>query len=150
MGAVFVHEHVYQGFMNGPESAIEFFHGYTYSGHPVACAAALATLDIYQREELFQRSINLENYWADAMHSLKGLPNVQDIRTIGLVGGVQLATHNDGAGKRGFSVFEQCFADDILVRSSGDTIALSPPLIVEKAQIDILVDKLANAIRLAI
>ncbi|MBH2031612.1 MAG: aspartate aminotransferase family protein [Pseudomonadales bacterium] len=150
MGAVFAHEDIYQAMMSGPDSAIELFHGYTYSGHPVACAAALATLDIYQREQLFQQAINLEGYWSDALHSLQGLPNVLDIRSIGLVGGVQLAPNAEGVGKRGFQVFEQCFQDDLMVRCTGDTIAMSPPLIVEKAQIDTLVDKLANAIRKAV
>ena len=150
MGAVFAHEDIYQAMMSGPDSAIEFFHGYTYSGHPVACAAALATLDIYQREQLFQQAINLESYWSDALHSLRDLPNVLDIRSIGLVGGVQLAPNAEGVGKRGFQVFEQCFQDDLMVRCTGDTIAMSPPLIVEKAQIDTLVDRLANAIRKAV
>ena len=150
MGAVFAHEDIYQAMMSGPDSAIEFFHGYTYSGHPVACAAALATLDIYQREQLFQQAINLESYWSDALHSLRDLPNVLDIRSIGLVGGVQLAPNAEGIGKRGFQVFEQCFQDDLMVRCTGDTIAMSPPLIVEKAQIDTLVDRLANAIRKAV
>ena len=149
MGAVFAHEDIHQAMMHGPDSAIEFFHGYTYSGHPVACAAALATLDIYQREQLFQQALNLESYWSDALYSLQGLPNVLDIRSIGLVGGVQLAANAEGVGKRGFQVFEQCFADDLMVRCTGDTIAMSPPLIINKTQIDTLVDKLANAIRKA-
>ncbi|MDP3814449.1 aspartate aminotransferase family protein [Pseudomonas sp.] len=148
MGAVLVDEKLYDAFMQGPDG-IELFHGYTYSGHPVACAAALATLDIYQQEQLFERSIELESYWQDGLHSLRDQPNVIDIRTIGLVGGVQLAPNSQGAGKRGFQVFEQCFKDDLLVRVTGDTIALSPPLIVEKAQIDCLVEKLADAIRQA-
>ncbi|WP_137819044.1 aspartate aminotransferase family protein [Pseudomonas sp. 2FG] len=149
MGAVFAHEKIYEALMQGPESAIEFFHGYTYSGHPVACAAALATLDIYQRDQLFQRSIELEGYWQDALLSLRDLPSVIDIRAIGLVGGVQLAPNAEGAGKRGYQVFEQCFEDDLLVRVTGDIVAMSPPLIVEKAQIDTLVDKLASSIRQA-
>ncbi|MGH8436452.1 MAG: aspartate aminotransferase family protein [Pseudomonas sp.] len=149
MGAVFVHENLYEAFMSGPQSAIEFFHGYTYSGHPVACAAALATLDIYQRDNLFQQAIELESYWQDALFSLQDLPNVIDIRAIGLVGGVQLAPNAEGVGKRGYQVFEQCFQDDLLVRVTGDIVAMSPPLIVEKAQIDTLVDKLASSIRKA-
>ncbi|MFZ6048235.1 aspartate aminotransferase family protein [Pseudomonas sp. CR3202] len=149
MGAVFVAEEIHQAFMQGPESAIEFFHGYTYSGHPVACAAALATLDIYQGERLFERAIELEGYWQDALLSLRDLPNVIDIRAVGLVGGVQLAPSAEGVGKRGFQVFEQCFHDGVMVRVTGDTIAMSPPLIVEKEQIDILVGKLADAIRKA-
>ncbi|MDE3739271.1 beta-alanine--pyruvate transaminase [Metapseudomonas resinovorans] len=150
MGAVFVAEAIYQAFMQGPESAIEFFHGYTYSGHPVACAAALATLDIYQGERLFERAIELESYWQDALLSLKDLPNVIDIRAAGLVGGVQLAPSAEGIGKRGFQIFEQCFQDGVMVRVTGDTIAMSPPLIVEKEQIDILVGKLADSIRKAV
>ena len=150
MGAVFVAEAIYQAFMQGPESAIEFFHGYTYSGHPVACAAALATLDIYQGERLFERAIELESYWQDALLSLKDLPNVIDIRAAGLVGGVQLAPSAEGIGKRGFQIFEQCFQDGVIVRVTGDTIAMSPPLIVEKEQIDILVGKLADSIRKAV
>ncbi|PKM02549.1 MAG: aspartate aminotransferase family protein, partial [Gammaproteobacteria bacterium HGW-Gammaproteobacteria-7] len=128
---------------------IELFHGYTYSGHPVACAAALATLDIYQQEQLFERAIELEGYWQDGLHSLRDLPNVLDIRAIGLVGGVQLAANSQGPGKRGFQVFEQCFHNDLMVRVTGDTLAMSPPLIVTKAQIDTLVEKLADAIRQA-
>ncbi|WP_330114663.1 aspartate aminotransferase family protein [Pseudomonas sp. JS3066] len=150
MGAVFVAETIYQAFMQGPESAIEFFHGYTYSGHPVACAAALATLDIYQGEGLFERAVALEGYWQDALLSLRDLPNVIDIRAVGLVGSVQLAPGAEGVGKRGFQVFEQCFHDDLMVRVTGDTIAMSPPLIVEKEQIDILVGKLADSIRKAV
>ncbi|MDT4869937.1 Beta-alanine--pyruvate aminotransferase [compost metagenome] len=134
--------------MQGPDG-IELFHGYTYSGHPVACAAALATLDIYARDQLFDQAIELESYWQDALHSLRDLPNVIDIRAIGLVGGVQLASSSQGVGKRGFQVFEQCFQDDLLVRVTGDIIAMSPPLIVEKGQIDTLVEKLADSIRKA-
>ncbi|UTW09786.1 aspartate aminotransferase family protein [Pseudomonas benzenivorans] len=148
MGAVLVDDSIYQAFMQGPDG-IELFHGYTYSGHPVACAAALATLDIYREEELFERAIELESYWQDALHSLQGLPNVIDIRAVGLVGGVQLAPSNQGVGQRGYQVFEQCFRDDLMVRVTGDTLAMSPPLIVEKGQIDTLVEKLAGAIRKA-
>ncbi|WP_375740690.1 aspartate aminotransferase family protein [Pseudomonas boanensis] len=149
MGAVFVDEQIYQAFMQGPESNIEFFHGYTYSGHPVACAAALATLDIYQNDRLFQQAIELEGYWQEALLSLRDLPNVIDIRAIGLVGGLQLAPSAEGAGKRGFQVFEQCFQDNVMVRVTGDTIAMSPPLIVEKAQIDTLIATLGDAIHKA-
>ncbi|WP_372873799.1 aspartate aminotransferase family protein [Pseudomonas sp.] len=148
MGAVLVDDQIHDAFMQGPDG-IELFHGYTYSGHPVACAAALATLDIYQRDRLFDRAIELEGYWQDALHSLRDLPNVIDIRAIGLVGGVQLAPSNQGAGKRGYQVFEQCFHNDLMVRVTGDTLAMSPPLIVEKTQIDTLVEKLADSIRQA-
>ena len=116
MGAVFVDEKIHAAFMQGPQGAIEFFHGYTYSGHPVACAAALATLDIYRRDDLFQRAVELEGYWQDALFSLRDLPNVVDIRAVGLVGGVQLAPHADGPGKRGYDVFERCFWEhDLMV-----------------------------------
>jgi beta-alanine--pyruvate transaminase len=145
MGAVLVDEKIHDAFMQGPDG-IELFHGYTYSGHPVACAAALATLDLYRDERLFEQAIELESYWQDGLHSLRELPNVIDIRAVGLVGGVQLAPSDAGAGKRGYQVFEQCYQDDLLVRVTGDTIALSPPLIVEKAHIDSLVEKLADAI----
>ncbi|MNF45661.1 Omega-amino acid--pyruvate aminotransferase [compost metagenome] len=148
MGAVLVDEQIHDAFMQGPDG-IELFHGYTYSGHPVACAAALATLDIYRRDKLFDRAIELEDYWQDALHSLRDLPGVIDIRAIGLVGGVQLAPSSHGVGKRGYQVFEQCFHNDLMVRVTGDTLALSPPLIVEKAQIDSLVEKLADSIRQA-
>lgn len=149
MGAVLVAEHIHEAFMQGPPGAIEFFHGYTYSGHPVACAAALATLDIYQRENLFQKAIELEGYWQDALFSLRELPNVIDIRTVGLVAGVQFAAHAEGVGKRGYEIFRQCFADGLLVRASGDTIALSPALIIEKEQIDAIIERFADAIRKA-
>lgn len=147
MGAVLVSDEIQQAFMHGPESAIEFFHGYTYSGHPVACAAALATLDIYQREQLFEKAIELQDYWQDALFSLQDLPNVTDIRSVGLVGGIQFATHADGVGKRAYEVFRQCFEDGLLARASGDTIALSPALIVEREQIDAMIERLAGAIR---
>ncbi|WP_313553709.1 aspartate aminotransferase family protein [Stutzerimonas nitrititolerans] len=149
MGAVFVSEQIHEAFMHGPESTIEFFHGYTYSGHPVACAAALATQEIYQRENLFQKAIELEDYWQDALFSLQGLPNVTDIRTVGLVAGIQFAPHAESIGKRGYEVFRQCFEDGLLARASGDTIALSPALIVEREHIDAMVERLADAIRRA-
>lgn len=147
MGAVLVSDEIHQAFMNGPDSAIEFFHGYTYSGHPVACAAALATLEIYQREQLFEKAVELEGYWQDALFSLRDLPNVTDIRTVGLVGGIQFAAHADGVGKRGYEVFRQSFEDGLLVRASGDTIALSPALIIEKTHIDAIIERFADAIR---
>ena len=147
MAAVFVQENIYKALMQGPESQIELFHGYTYSGHPVACAAGLATMDIYKREGLLTRGKELEKYWEDALFSLKGLPNVIDIRTIGLVGGVELAPRAGAAGQRGYEIFVDCFKNGTLVRQTGDIIALSPPLIVEKDQIDVIVSKLADAIK---
>ncbi|OLY45708.1 beta-alanine--pyruvate transaminase [Bartonella apis] len=147
MAAVFVQENIYNALMQGPESQIELFHGYTYSGHPVACAAGLATMDIYKREGLLTRGKELEKYWEDALFSLKGLTNVIDIRTIGLVGGVELAPCAGAAGQRGYEIFVDCFKNGALVRQTGDIIALSPPLIVEKDQIDVIVSKLADAIK---
>ncbi len=146
MGAVFVHEALFDAFMQGPDG-IELFHGYTYSGHPLACAAALAALDIYQGEGLFQRAIALEDYWCAALLGLRDLPHVIDIRGVGLVGAVQLAADPAGAGRRGQRVFEQCFRDGALVRCTGDTLALSPPLIIEREQIDRLLEILAGALR---
>lgn len=149
MGAVFVADHLFEAFMTGPESAIEFFHGYTYSGHPVACAAALATQEIYAREGLFEKAIELEPYWQEALFSLRDLPHVIDIRTVGLVAGVQFEAHPDGVGKRGYEVFRQCFEKGLMVRASGDTIALSPALIIDKPHIDAMIERFADGIRAA-
>lgn len=146
MGAVFVQDYIHDTCMQGPTELIEFFHGYTYSGHPVAAAAALATLSIYQNEQLFERSFELERYFEDAVHSLKGLPNVIDIRNTGLVAGFQLAPNDQGVGKRGYRVFEHCFHQGTLVRATGDTIAISPPLIVEKQHIDQMINSISTAI----
>jgi beta-alanine--pyruvate transaminase len=146
MGAVFVHQDIFEAFMQGPDG-IELFHGYTYSGHPLACAAALAALDIYQGEGLFQRAIELEDYWCDALLGLRDLPHVVDIRCVGLVGAVQLAADPAGAGLRGYRVFEQCFHDGAMLRCTGDTLALAPPLIIDKAEIDRLLEIFAGAVR---
>jgi beta-alanine--pyruvate transaminase len=148
MGAVFASDKVHAAFMNGPEAAIELFHGYTYSGHPVACAAAIATLDIYAEEKLFDRAIELGAYWEDAIHALKGLPNVVDIRNFGLIGAVELASRPDAPGARAYDVFNTCFHEkDLLIRVTGDVIALSPPLILDKSHIDQIFGRLAEAIR---
>jgi beta-alanine--pyruvate transaminase len=136
MGAVIVRKFIYDAFMTGPESAIEFAHGYTYSGHPLATAAALATLDIYVREDLFNRARSLSAYWEDAAHSLKGTPHVIDIRNIGLVAGIELQPIAGKPGARAFDAYLKCFERGLLIRQTGDIIALSPPLIVEKPQID--------------
>ena len=148
MGAVFIADKVHQAFMSGPENMIDLFHGYTYSGHPLACAAALATLDIYAEENLFEKAISLEQYWEDAIHQLKGLPNVIDIRNFGLIGAIELAPREGRPGTRAYEVFTKCFHEkDVLIRVTGDVIALSPPLILEKAHIDTLFSKIADAIR---
>jgi len=146
MGAVLIDDAIYDASMQGPDG-IELFHGYTYSGHPVAAAAAIATLDIYQNEQLFERSRELEGYFEEAVHSLKGLPNIIDIRNIGLVGGIQFSPSEEGVGKRGFGIFEHCFANGTLVRATADIIAISPPLIIDKQQIDQIVNTLGDAIR---
>jgi beta-alanine--pyruvate transaminase len=147
MGAVFVRDGIYDAFMQGPESAIELFHGYTYSAHPVACAAGLAAHDIYVREGLLTRGAEMAKTWEDAMHSLRGLPHVVDVRNIGLVGAVELEPRAGAPGARGFEVFLKAFEKGILVRSSGDVIAMSPPLIIEPAQIDELLTTLSEVIR---
>jgi beta-alanine--pyruvate transaminase len=136
MGAVFVRQGIYDAFMGGAENAIELFHGYTYSGHPVACAAALATLDLYEQEGLFQRAREMASYWEDAVHSLKGLPHVIDIRNLGLVAGIELAGIAGKPGDRAFECFLRCYERGLLIRTTGDIIALSPPLIIEKHHID--------------
>jgi beta-alanine--pyruvate transaminase len=134
--------------MSGPDHAIEFFHGYTYSGHPLACAAAIATLDVYRDERLFERAKGLENAWADAFHILGDAPNVLDVRTVGLVGAVDLATRPDAAGARGFEVMERLFHEEgMMARVSADTIACSPPLIVSEVEISEIVDKLGRVLK---
>ena len=148
MGGVLVRKHVYDAFMKGPEHTIELFHGYTYSGHPLACAAALATLDVYRDERLFERARELEPVWADALMSLKGLPNVLDIRTLGLVGAIDLASRPDAVGKRAFEAMDRAFREfDLMIRVTGDTLALTPPLIVSEDQIGEIVDKVGRVIR---
>ena len=148
MGAVLISEAIHQAFMQGPEAAIELFHGYTYSGHPLACAAALATLDLYASEGLFEKAKQLGAYWEDRIHALRDLPHVIDIRNFGLIGAVELAGREGAPGSRGYEVFNRAFHDHgLLVRSTGDVIALSPPLIIECEQIDQIFDRLAAAIR---
>ena len=148
MGGVFAREGIYEAFMQGPQSAIEFAHGYTYSAHPLACAAALACLDVYRDEGLLTRAGELAGYWEDALHGLRGLPHVIDIRNIGLMGAVELAPRPGAAGARAFDVHVKAFfKENLLVRYTGDILALSPPLIVEKAQIDELVGALADILK---
>lgn len=147
MGGVMVTGAIHDAFMNGPEHAIELFHGYTYSGNPVASAAGLATLDTYAEEGLFERAATLAPKWEAALHSLKGLPHVTDIRNLGLVGAVELETIPGQPGKRGFDAFLKAYDAGILIRVTGDIIALSPPLIVSDAQIDELVGKLAEVLK---
>ena len=148
MGATFVSDRMFDAFMRGPDHVIDMFHGYTYSGHPLACAAALATLDTYEEENLFDKALSLGDYWQEALHSLKGLPNVIDIRNFGLVGAIEMAPRAGAPGTRAYDVFARAFHEGhLLTRVTGDVIALSPPLIVEKHHIDRIVDVLADTIR---
>jgi len=139
MGAVFVRREVHDAVVNGSDAAMEFFHGYTYSGHPVSCAAGLATLDIYRREGLFTRAAELAETWADALHGLRDLGLVTDIRNLGLMAGIDLAPRAEAPGARGYAAMVAAFEAGILIRATGDTLAMSPPLIVSPAQIDQLV-----------
>ena len=148
MGAVFVKKEIHDAFMTGPEHLIEFFHGYTYSGNPIASAAGIATLDTYKEEGLLNRGEELGPYWEDALHSLKGEPHVIDIRNIGLVGAIELESIPGQPTKRAFSAFVKAFERGAMIRTTGDIIALSPPLIITKGQIDELVDHVREVIRM--
>jgi beta-alanine--pyruvate transaminase len=147
MAGAIVRAPVYDAFMKGPEHVIELFHGYTYSAHPLACAAGLATLDVYRDERLFERALVLEPKFADAAMGLRGLPNVLDIRTVGLVAGIDLASKPDGFGKRAYAAMEKAFGDEgVLFRITGDTIALTPPLIMTEDDIAQIFGKVARVI----
>ncbi|MDA1101079.1 MAG: aspartate aminotransferase family protein [Proteobacteria bacterium] len=147
MGAVAVDNGIYQAFMDESPDGIELFHGYTYSAHPLACAAAMATLEVYQEEDLFQRAADISPYWEEAVHAMKGLPNVIDIRNIGLVAGIELAPREGAAGKRGMEACVKAYEAGLMVRVTADIIALSPPLIVDKGDIDKMVEITSNVIR---
>ena len=147
MGAVFTSRDVHDALMQGPEAAIELFHGYTYSGHPAACAAGLASLDIYQREGLFTRAAELEEHWQRNLLSLQDAPHIVDIRAMGLIAAIELSPRSDEPGTRGFQVFVDCFEKGLLVRANGDTIVLSPPLIIDHEQIDMLTQTLFDVLR---
>ncbi|MBT5671554.1 MAG: aspartate aminotransferase family protein [Betaproteobacteria bacterium] len=147
MGGVIVSEKIYEAFQQGPEEQIEFFHGYTYSGHPLASAAAIATLDVYKEEDLFERTKDLAPYFEEAIHSLKGLPHVIDIRNMGLMGGVELKPIAGSPGKRAHSVFTKCYENGVLVRAAGDTIALTPSFIASKSHIDQIVGTIKSALK---
>ena len=147
MGAVLAHQRIHDTFMSGPEHLIEFFHGYTYSSHPLACAAGLATLDTYAEEGLLTRAAELQGYFAEAVHSLKGEPHVVDIRNLGLVAGIELQGIAGQPTKRAFDIFLDLYERGLLVRTTGDIIALTPPLIIERAQIDQIIDMLRAALR---
>jgi beta-alanine--pyruvate transaminase len=142
-----VRHEIYDTVVNATQGGIEFFHGYTYSGHPLASAAGLATLKVYKDEGLFERAAELAPYWEDAVHSLRGLPNVIDIRNIGLVAGIELEPREGKSGARGLDALVACFNAGLLVRVTSDIIALSPPLIIEKGQIDHLIEVLGGVLR---
>jgi beta-alanine--pyruvate transaminase len=147
MGAVLVKKHIHDAFMTVPEETIDFFHGYTYSGHPVACAAAIATLDLYKEEELLTRAAELAPYWQEAVHALKGLPYVIDIRNIGLIGAVEFEPIPEAPGRRAHARFVEAFNRGLLTRATGDIIALSPPLIIDKREIDRLFDIFSGVLK---
>jgi beta-alanine--pyruvate transaminase len=147
MGAVLVQSKVYDAFMGAPEGAIELAHGYTYSGHPLACAACIATLDTYFEDGLLTRAAELAPYWEDAVHSLKGLPHVIDIRNIGLIGAIEFEPIAGDPGQRAHTRFLEAFRHGLLVRATGDTIALAPPLIIDHDGINELIDVLARALK---
>jgi beta-alanine--pyruvate transaminase len=146
MGAAVVRKPIFDTFMQGPDG-IELFHGYTYSAHPLACAAGLAALDVYRKDALFARARALEDYWIEAAFRLKGLPNVIDIRAIGLVAGIELSPRPGAPAARGYDALVRCYETGALVRVTGDIIALSPPLIIEKGEIDRLFEIVADSIR---
>ncbi|QXI63978.1 Beta-alanine--pyruvate aminotransferase [Paracoccus marcusii] len=149
MGAVLATAEIYDAFMQGPEHIIELFHGYTYSGNPISCAAAIATLDTYAEEGLLTRAASLETYWQEAIHGLRDHPNVIDIRNMGLIGAVELAPIEGQPGKRAFDIFVRAFEAGILIRVTGDIIAMSPPLIISEAQIDHLIGTLGEVLKTA-
>ena len=141
MGAVFMKSHIHDALMSGPENVIDLFHGYTYSGHPMAAAACLGTLDTYQEEILLTRAASLASYWEERVHTLAELPHVIDVRNIGLIGAIEFAPKPGGApGEHAYDRFVKAFEKGLLVRQTGDIIALSPPLIIEESQIDELFD----------
>jgi beta-alanine--pyruvate transaminase len=147
MGAVFMKSNIHDAFMNGPEWMIDFFHGYTYSGHPMACAASLGTLDTYQDEGLLTRATEIAPYWEERVHALKGLPHIIDIRNIGLIGAIEFDPVPGEPTKRAYDRFVKAFEHNILVRQTGDIIALSPPLIISKSEIDELFDTLTMVLK---
>jgi beta-alanine--pyruvate transaminase len=148
MGGVLVRREIHDTIIEagGPAGGVEFFHGYTYSGHPLAAAAGLATLALYREEGIFDRAADMEAYWEQAVHSLRGAPHVIDVRNLGLVAGIELAPR-DQPGARAYEVFLECFGRGALVRQTGETIALSPPLIIERSHIDELIATLRAALQ---
>jgi beta-alanine--pyruvate transaminase len=147
MGAVFVQKKIYDALMDAPDNTIELFHGYTYSGNAVASAAALGTLDTYEEEGLLTRGAELASYWEDGLHSLKGLPHVIDIRNLGLIGAIELDPAPGKPTQRAFSTYLQAFEKGVLIRTTADIIALSPPLIIQKSEIEVIFDTLRGILK---
>ena len=147
MGAVAVKREIYDAFMkHSPANAIELPHGYTYGAHPIACAAAVAMLDIFATEKLEERAGSLSGHFEQAAHSLKGIPFVKDIRNIGLVAGIELESTPDKPGARAFATYLKCYEMGVHVRHTGDIIAISPPLTIEKHEIDRIFSCVAEAL----
>jgi beta-alanine--pyruvate transaminase len=146
MGAVFSKKFIHDAFMDAPPG-IELAHGYTYSGHPLACAAGIATLEVFKEQGILEHAKSMQPYWEDAVHALRGLPHVIDIRTVGLVAGIELESIAGKPGARAYAAFKKAFADGVLTRVTGDIIALSPPLVLEKKHIDELFGKLADVLK---
>ncbi len=146
MGAVATSNAIYDAIVDGSPAGIELFHGYTYSGHPLAAAAAIATLSLHRAEDLPGRARAMEGYWEDAAHSLRG-DGVVDVRNLGLIAGIELRPREGKPGARAMDVFRRCFDEGVLVRVTGDIVALSPPLVIEKPQVDRIVETLGEAIR---
>ena len=149
MGAVTVRNGVYEAVVEGAPGGIELFHGYTYSGHPLAAAAAIATMELHRSDDLPGRAAAIEGAWQDAAHAMRGLPHVTDVRNIGLIAGIEMEGRPGAAGQRATEVFRRCFDDGVLVRVTGDIVALSPPLIVEPPHLDRIFGTLSDAIRAA-
>jgi beta-alanine--pyruvate transaminase len=149
MGAVAVTDEIYRTVVDNAPAGIELFHGYTYSGHPLACAAAIATIGVHQADDLPARAAAIEGYFEDAAHSLRDVPGVVDIRTLGLIAGIELTPTPGKPAERAGRVMQRCFEGGVLVRTTGDTVALSPPLIIERAHVDRIFGVLGDAIRAA-
>ncbi|MFZ6656699.1 aspartate aminotransferase family protein [Undibacterium sp. TJN19] len=146
MGAVFSHQKIYDSLMDGP-AGIELFHGYTYSGHPLAVAAGLASLKVFKEEKILEHAQSMTAYWEDGLHSLKGLPHVIDLRNVGLIGAIELESMPGKVGARAMAAYKKAFAEGVLVRTTGDIIAMSPPLILEKKHVDQLFGKLHDILK---
>jgi beta-alanine--pyruvate transaminase len=147
MGAVAASREIHDTILAASETPIELFHGYTMTGHPIACAAGMATLEVFREQRLFERCAELAPYWEEALHSLKDARHVIDIRNLGLIGGIELQPRPGKPTERALEAFRTCFDRGLLIRVTGDIIALSPPLIIEKVQIDQIVDTIRDVLQ---